>query len=151
MQTGGVEDQISSRKRGKSTITKMKNIERSSSEKETKSDLQGSHKGAEKTTTHEVRKGGSKEDSTSGRRTYTINQQNWRYGWYWSQESASWWWRRWTIPWWWRWQTTRRWRSSHTIMKEEEVPAWDKGPDGNQTLSEDSGVFNQEASIPEVN
>ena len=36
-------------------------------------------------------------------------------------------------------------------MKEEEVLAWDKGPDGNQTLSEDSGVFNQEASIPEVN
>ena len=35
-------------------------------------------------------------------------------------------------------------------MKEEEVSAWDKGPDGNQTLSEDSGVFNQEASIPKV-
>ena len=62
MQTGGVEDQIGSRKRGESTITKMKNIEKSSSEKETKSDPQGSHQGAEKTTTHEVRKGGGKED-----------------------------------------------------------------------------------------
>ena len=26
-----------------------------------------------------------------------------------------------------------------------------QGPDGNQTLSEDSGVFNQEACIPKVN
>ena len=54
----------------------MKNIKKSSSEKETKSDPQGSHQGTKKTTTHKVRKGGGKEDSTSGRRTYTINQQN---------------------------------------------------------------------------
>ena len=61
MQTGGVEDQISSRKMGESTVTKTKNIKRSSSEKETKSDPQGSHKGAEKTTNHKARKGAAKK------------------------------------------------------------------------------------------